>query len=198
MADAQPLVAVLAAGLASRFGGSKLDADLCGRPLGRWVLEAVAAAGLEPGVIVVGPQAPAFAAAAQGWRLLTNTQREAGLGTSVAMAVREAYAASRDVLLLLADMPLLDPAHLKHLVESPANAATAHPDGRLGVPALIRRKDLHAFRDLAGERGAGPLLVRLDRLTSIVPPSDMLADVDRPEDLARVATLLRQRSGQPG
>ena len=34
-------VAVLAAGRASRFGGGKLDADLAGKPVGQWVLDAV-------------------------------------------------------------------------------------------------------------------------------------------------------------
>jgi molybdenum cofactor cytidylyltransferase len=194
MPDDQPLVAVLAAGLARRFGGGKLDADLCGKPLGQWALDAVAAAGLEPGVIVVGPETPAFAKTAQRWRLLVNEAPAAGLGTSVALAVRHAEAQARDLLLLLADMPLLDPAHLQNLVRSPANAATAHPDGRLGVPALICRKDLGQFRDLGGERGAGPLLAGLDALESLDPPLAMLADVDSPEDLARVAQLLLQRS----
>ena len=190
MPDDQPLVAVLAAGLASRFGGGKLDADLCGKPLGQWTLDAVSTAGLEPGVIVVGPDVPVFADAAHGWALLQNDAPEAGLGTSVALAVREAEALACDVLLLLADMPLLDPAHLSRLVHSPANTATVYPDGRPGVPALIRRKDLSTFRDLDGERGAGPLLARLDALDSVTAPPDMLRDVDRPEDLARVEQLL--------
>lgn len=193
MPEDQPLVAVLAAGLASRFGGGKLDADLGGKPLGQWALDAVVAAGLEPGLIVVGPQVPAFADAAHGWALLPNTAPEAGLGTSVALAVREAEALDLDVLLLLADMPLLDPAHLKRLRQSAANAATAWPDGRLGVPALICRKDLCGFRDLAGERGAGPLLAKLHDLETVSAPPGMLADVDRPEDLAQVQRLLEAR-----
>ncbi len=191
MPEGQPLVAVLAAGLASRFGGGKLDADLCGKPLGQWTLDAVSTAGLEPGLIVVGPDVPAFADAAHGWALLENDAPEAGLGTSVALAVREAEALACDVLLLLADMPLLDPAHLSRLVLSAGNAATVYPDGRPGVPALIRNKDLSAFRDLAGERGAGPLLASLDRLETVTAPQGMLADVDRPEDLAHVEQLLR-------
>ena len=56
MADA-PLVAVLAAGSATRFGGGKLDAVLAGRRLGAWALATIERAGLPPGVIVVPPDA---------------------------------------------------------------------------------------------------------------------------------------------
>ena len=50
-----PRVAVLAAGSATRFGGGKLEAICAGKPLGRWVLDAAEAAGLQPGTIVAGP-----------------------------------------------------------------------------------------------------------------------------------------------
>ena len=49
---AEPLVAVLAAGRGTRFGGGKLEAMCAGRPLGRWILDAVVEAGLVRGVIV--------------------------------------------------------------------------------------------------------------------------------------------------
>src|SRR5687768_14290118 len=61
----KPMVAVLAAGLGSRFGGDKLEAMCAGKPLGRWAIEAVEAAGLGPGgknarrsVPAAGPRAP--------------------------------------------------------------------------------------------------------------------------------------------
>ena len=38
---AEPHVAVLAAGRGKRFGGGKLEATCAGKPLGRWVLDAV-------------------------------------------------------------------------------------------------------------------------------------------------------------
>ncbi|MFT3965605.1 MAG: NTP transferase domain-containing protein, partial [Sphingobium sp.] len=77
-------VAILAAGRASRFGGGKLDAACAGKPLGRWVLDAVAAAGAPPGLIVVGPRPPAFAGDAlhDGWTVITNAEAERGMGTS--------------------------------------------------------------------------------------------------------------------
>ena len=57
----KPLVAVLAAGRGTRFGGGKLEAICAGKPLGRWALDAVAEAGLEPGIVITGPAAVGFA-----------------------------------------------------------------------------------------------------------------------------------------
>lgn len=192
-AERQPLVAVLAAGLAARFGGGKLDTDLDGRPLGQWVLDAVAAAGLGPGVIVVGPQAPDFAKAAQGWRLLVNPQPERGQGHSVALACREAQAQSRAVLLMLADMPLVSPEHLQHLVSSPATAATRYPGGRLGVPVGIAAADVGKFTALTGDRGAAPILARLDGLDAIGAPPGTLRDIDDAGSLEDVRRTLARR-----
>ena len=190
MAEAGPLVAVLAAGLGRRFGGDKLDADCAGKPLGRWVLDAVVAAGLAPGVVVVGPHAPGFALAS-GWALVTNPQPEAGLGGSVALAAAAALAQHRDLVLVLADMPLVTPAFLADLAAHEGAVATRHPDGRAGVPALLPLAVLGKAAQLAGERGAARLLAGIDGLTLLVPPPGMLADVDHAADLAKVAALLR-------
>lgn len=193
MADA-PLVAVLAAGLGTRFAreatGGKLDADCAGLPVGQWVLDAVAAAGLAPGVLVVGPDVPAFAYAS-GWPLIINPTPVSGLGGSVALAAQAALRQGRDVLLLLADMPLLDPSFVARLAAQPAAAATRYPDGRAGVPARLPLGALAEAAALTGERGAGQLLARLEGLVLLDPPEGMLDDIDRPADLDRIAALLR-------
>lgn len=185
------LVTVLAAGSASRFGGGKLDADLGGRPVGARVLDAVAAAGLPPGVIVVPQAVPAFAAEAAGWSLLENPHAADGLGSSVAVA---AHAALRrgagHLLVLLADMPLLDPGHVRRLLASEAPAATRYPGDVPGVPVLLSASLFPALAQLTGDRGAGAVLRGRADVTLIDPPADMLADVDRAEDLARIAALL--------
>ena len=186
----RPLVAVLAAGLGTRFGGGKLDAPCAGKPLGQWVLDSVVATGLAPGVLVVGPQPPAFALAS-GWRLLANPRPADGLGGSVALAAAEALAQGRSLLLLLADMPLVSPQFIASLASHPA-AATRHPDGRAGVPALVPVSALPQAAGLAGERGAGPLLTGIAGLTLLDPPLEMLRDVDEAGDLAAVAALLRR------
>ena len=178
------LVAVLAAGSASRFGGGKLDADLGGRPVGRWVLDAVAGAGLAPGAIVVPDAVPGFAAAS-GWALVANPRAGEGLGTSVAVAAREAARRGAErLLVLLADMPLLDPGHVRALLESAAPAATRYPGDGPGVPVVLPAALFPAMADLAGDRGAAAVLRGRADVTLVDPPPGMLADVDRPEDLA--------------
>lgn len=187
-----PLVAVLAAGRASRFGGGKLDADCAGQPLGRWVLDAVAAAGLPAGVIVTGPDAPLFARTS-GWELLANPRAEDGLGTSVALAAQEALrCGASSLLVLLADMPLVGAVFLRQMAASQAPAATRYPAGRPGVPALFGAGLLPELAALTGDRGAASVLAGRADVALIEPPPGMLADVDTAQDLAAVTALLRR------
>lgn len=189
MDETAPMVAVLAAGGATRFGGGKLDATVASKAVGQWVLDAVAAAGLEPGVIVVGAEIPAFAAAS-GWTLVKNDHAEQGLGTSLALAAKAAQ--GRTLLVLLADMPLVDPAHLLALVASGGCAATRYPSGKAGVPALIGPALLPDLAGLAGDAGAGALLSSQADLALLDPLPQMLLDIDRPEDLDRAEEWLKR------
>lgn len=184
------LVAVLAAGLATRFGGGKLDADCAGKPLGSWVLQTVEQAGFVPGIIVTGPVAPTFTAKAEGWKLITNRDPAAGLGTSLALAAAQAKAASRDLLVLLADMPLIAPAHLKALTAEKRVAATHYPDGRPGVPAYFPQSSLEQLVNISGERGASAILRQNAQLSLIAAEAETLLDVDRPQDLETVSRIL--------
>jgi CTP:molybdopterin cytidylyltransferase MocA len=183
---ADPAVAVLAAGLGTRFGGGKLEAPCAGKPLGRWAIEAIEAAGFGAGTIVTGPEGVSFAA---GWTALVNPEPERGLGSSLALAATAALERGDAALLvLLADMPLVTVDYLRKVAGSPAPAATRQADGRPGVPAVLDRALLEAAATLTGDRGAGPLLARV---TLHDAPAGMLRDVDTPEELAAVEKLLR-------
>lgn len=189
MPDEAPLVAVLAAGAASRFGGGKLDAVLAGKRVGQWVLDAVAAAGLPPGVIVVPDQRPAFAGESN-WPVLTNGRAADGMGTSIALAASAALGQGRRLLVLLADMPLVTAEHLRALLAHPA-AATLYPDGKAGVPALVGADLLPHLAEFEGRAGAGPLLAHYPRVAA---PAAMLLDIDRRDDLAQAEVLLHVRN----
>jgi CTP:molybdopterin cytidylyltransferase MocA len=182
---AEPRVAVLAAGQGMRFGGRKLEALCAGKPLGRWVLDAVEGAGLGQGTLVTGPEGVSFA---EGWTALVNPQPEQGIGASLALAAQAALDDDgQSLLVLLADMPLVTAAYLRELATAPAPAATRQPDGRGGVPALLDRSLIGIAARLTGDRGAGPLL---EGIRLLDPPPGMLRDVDRPEDLAEVERTL--------
>lgn len=184
---AEPLVALLAAGRGTRFGGSKLEALCAGKPLGRWAVEAAESAGLGPGVIVTGPERVSFA---RGWTRLTNPKPEGGLGTSLAIAARYALDTGADAMLvLLADMPLVIPRLLKALAQAPAPTAFRHDGGRPGVPALLDWRLIAAAAGLTGDRGLGPML----RDVNTLPAGTMLFDVDTPEDLAEAERRLLAR-----
>lgn len=195
LADSALLVAVLAAGRGSRFGGGKLDAPCAGQPLGRWALDAVLEAGLPPGLIVTGLDIPQFAREAKDWTILPNTQSETGLASSLACAARHAQAKRAPALLvLLADMPLVPGRFLRDMAASRAPAATTYPGGRPGVPALLPAYLFEGVASLKGDRGATSLLATDPATQWLAAEPDWLLDVDTPDELIRVDRVLRARA----
>ena len=183
----RPLVAILAAGRSTRFGGVKLEAMCAGKPLGRWAVEAAESAGLGPGVVVTGPEKVSFA---RGWRQLTNPRPQDGLGTSLAIAARHALDEGRETMLvMLADMPLVLPGLLKVLAEAPAPMAFRYRTGQPGVPVLLDRRLMATAASLSGDHGLKPLL----KDVNTIPGGMTLSDVDTPEDLAEVEGQLLAR-----
>jgi CTP:molybdopterin cytidylyltransferase MocA len=182
-------IALLAAGGATRFGGGKLDADCAGKPLGRWALEAALATPHERLAVIVGDTAPGFAS---GCELLVNERAGEGLGTSAALAARWAKG-SDALLMLLADMPLVSTETLQKLAEGGGPAAVAYPGGRPGAPTCFPSALFPALEALTGDLGAAQVLRGLTDVTLIATGPNELRDVDRPEDLADVAAILRAR-----
>jgi CTP:molybdopterin cytidylyltransferase MocA len=188
-------VALLAAGRATRFGGGKVDAPCAGRPLALWAVEAVSAAGLAPGVCVTRPEAPRFLASASGWRRVINPRPQDGLAGSLAGAARAAEAnGSTALLVVLADMPLVTPAHLATLAAQDGIAATRYASGRPGVPALFPRTLFGMLGEAQGDRGASHLLAGVENLVLVEPEPGTLLDVDTPENLADAEAILRSRA----
>ena len=182
-------IALLAAGGATRFGGGKLDVNCAGKPLGRWALDAALAVPHERLAVVVGEAAPAFA---HGCEQLVNARASEGLGTSAALAAR--WAAGCDALLIvLADMPLVSVETLEKLSATRDAAAVAYPSDKPGAPACFPAALFPALDALTGDSGAAQVLRGLTGVTLVEVSAEELRDVDRPEDLAEVAAILRAR-----
>jgi CTP:molybdopterin cytidylyltransferase MocA len=184
-------VAILAAGSARRFGGGKLDADCAGKPLGAWTLEAARTIDPDALGVVVSDEAPKFARTVE---TVSNPYAAHGLGTSASSAARWAIDREADALLvMLADMPLESTATLRSLAEGDLPSAVAYPGDKPGVPACFPAAMLPRLAALGGEEGAAALLRGRNGVRLVPVDPDELRDVDRSEDLAEVAAILRGR-----
>ncbi|WP_394728778.1 NTP transferase domain-containing protein [Altererythrobacter sp. GH1-8] len=182
---------ILAAGRGERFGGDKLNSLCAGKPLGHWALQRASEAGFGTGLVVYSETQTEFLTGFPSWTIRQIVNPSAQMSDSLHCAVRYASEVRAEaILILLADMPLIDPQHLKILAKQEGVAATLYPDGRTGVPAKIPEQHYSQLLSLHGDRGAASWLNHLSHLTRMEAPADSLLDVDTPEALAEAERLL--------
>lgn len=191
MFDPSIAVALLAAGCGDRFAGDKLGADLDGRPLWRSAADAAEQAGFATRILIAS--ADNLAAFEQGcWDVVVNPRASEGMGTSVACAAEAARDAKR-LVLILADMPFVEPAHLRALALGEGVVFTRYPDGRRGIPAGFPASAFARLQSLQGDRGASAQSWGEDA-SELAPASPYsLFDIDTADDLA----LGRARLARP-
>jgi molybdenum cofactor cytidylyltransferase len=190
--DPSIAVALLAAGKGERFAGDKLCAVLDDRPL--WLLAAEAAerAGFASRLLIASAD-NAGAFEGRPWNKVVNPRAAEGMGTSVACAAEAASDAKR-LVLILADMPFVEPDHLRALALGEGVMFTRYPDGRRGIPAGFPASAFARLRELQGDRGASAQTWGEDA-TALAPVSpESLFDIDTADDLA----LARARIARPG
>ena len=191
--SAQPVVlALLASGLSTRFGGDKLMAELQGKPVLSYAAAALQGRTLTARMAVVGTAQNERRALleAAGWSLIDNTAPEAGQGAALALAAEAALARSAAIMLVtLADMPFVPDSHLDALLgacRGGADAVLSEAGGVAGPPAAFAARALAVLRRLSGDHGAKAALGRLSRVQRIRLEPAHFADIDTKEDLARL------------
>jgi CTP:molybdopterin cytidylyltransferase MocA len=179
---------VLAAGGSSRFGAPKQLAVLEGRPLLEHVLAAMAGAGLDRIVVVLGANAPEVAAGVplHGAEVVVCEDWAKGL----AVSLRAGVAALGDcdaVAVALGDQPRLSTEAIVRVVSQRGSdelAVRATYGGVPGHPVLLERTLLARVAKLRGDSGARELLhgvpIREVACDGLGSPDD----VDTPEALA--------------
>lgn len=173
------------------MGGGKLFSLLAGKPLLRWAAEAADRAGFQTRIMVVSSVSAAdHGLTNEGWSIVINPEAETGLASSIRVAA--AHAGRRERLVLgLADMPFVSPAHLRTIALSDGVIFTRYPSGRSGVPAGFDQRDLARLMTLQGDAGAAA--IEWKHAKSILPPSDNeLIDVDTPANLMEARRLVQQ------
>jgi 2-C-methyl-D-erythritol 4-phosphate cytidylyltransferase/2-C-methyl-D-erythritol 2,4-cyclodiphosphate synthase len=187
---------VVAAGESRRMGGlDKLTADLCGRPVLRWSVEALVAAGVERIVLVTAPARIADLAAAE-WLpaqvvavVPGGARRQESVAAGVAaLSASEEPGSDAVVLVHDAARPLATPALVRAVAAAAAEHGAAIPilpvaetlkriDGEL-VAETVDRSDLAVAQTPQGVRRS-----LLERAYAAYPP-------DGPETWTDEASLL--------
>lgn len=187
---------VLAAGASSRFGSNKLLAALGDRPVLQHVLDAVAAADVDPTIVVVGGDRAAIEAgiAWRSERRVVNDRPQDGLSSSLRVGL-DAVAedpAIEAVVIVLGDQPALRAAVIDAVVHAAGRQPVPFVRARYAVdgapnPVLVRREGWARAAGLSGDRGLGPLLAAHPELVLAVEVDGANPDVDTPADLAALA-----------
>jgi CTP:molybdopterin cytidylyltransferase MocA len=192
---------VLAAGAGTRFSdvpGSKLTADLGGRPVLEHVLASVRAFAPRLTIVVLGFGADAVERSIEwaGERRLVNPDPRRGIGSSIRAglsALADATDGSIDgTFIVLGDQPRLRSEVLETLADHAATGDEGPPiivpryadDPGPRNPVLLLRPAWPLIDGLSSDHGLGPLIsARPDLVEEVSVPGGM-PDVDEPRDLA--------------
>jgi molybdenum cofactor cytidylyltransferase len=177
---------VLAAGAGTRFGNSpKLLADLDGRPLLEWAVQAQCEVpALSRVLVVLGARADEVRARVDFGRAETIVcaDWEAGQAASLRTGLAALTGAAK-VIVTLGDHPLVTPAVIARFVGEPALTRAVY-DGRPGHPVVLGAAQISELMSLTGDRGARDLL----RGGPLIEVGHLCSgrDVDTPDDLEAV------------
>jgi molybdenum cofactor cytidylyltransferase len=184
---------VLAAGLARRMGGrQKLLLPLEGKPVVRWSVEGVLEH-VEDVVVVTGRDDAAVREALAGLplRFVVTPRPEAGQGSSIAVGAAALPAAAAAALVALGDQPHVPSGVIPALLAARAHTGKAIVApvyrGTRGTPVLFAAEVFPELAALAGDAGARAVVdARAERVATVEIDAPVPADVDTPEDLARL------------
>lgn len=183
---------LLAAGLGSRFLGPvpKLRADVLGRPVLSWSLDAVMAAGFDDVIVVTGADAFEDLLPESVLRV-HNARWQEGQATSLQAGIDMARSLGHDAAVVgLADQPLVGTRTWRDLRQTESHAiATATYAGSRRPPTRLA-KSVWAELPNEGDFGARVLFERNPELVIDVPSAGDPADVDTESALGSV----RQRA----
>jgi molybdenum cofactor cytidylyltransferase len=182
---------ILAGGGGTRFGDrSKLLADLGGRPLLQWAVDAQrAVAELRRIVVVLGAHADEIATQVRFGRADTVvcTDWETGQAASLRCGLAALSGAGK-VVVTLGDAPLVTPAVIARFAGEPPRTRATY-GGRPGHPVVLGREEAAALMALTGDRGARDLL----RGAPVIEVGHLCSgrDVDTPDDLEEIRHEVR-------
>ncbi|HUZ34915.1 MAG TPA: nucleotidyltransferase family protein [Streptosporangiaceae bacterium] len=183
---------LLAAGEGARLGGPKALVEVGGTRLIDRGVALLRDGGTAPVVVVTG----AVDVPLLGVITVHNPDWRSGMGSSLAVGLGALPDSSEAAVIALVDQPLIGPGAVRRLITAyleGAPVAVAAYGGRPRNPVLLAREHWAGALALAtGDVGARPYLQAHPGLVTAVECGDIASpdDVDTPEDLARVSSVL--------
>ncbi|MCU5781995.1 L-seryl-tRNA(ser) selenium transferase [Alcanivorax balearicus MACL04] len=194
---------LLAAGEARRMGSGgqhKLLAEFDGCALVRRSAQTLLSSRLCPVIVVTGHRYRQIEAELQGLEVeaLLNPAYTTGMGSSLACGFsHQAIAEADGTLVMLADMPAINPDHIDRLVRTFRQhggnvIVRASCNGQRGNPVIIPKALYGAMRHLSGDSGARSLVERSELpIVDVETGPAALLDVDTPEAVIRAGGVLK-------
>jgi molybdenum cofactor cytidylyltransferase len=188
---------ILAAGGSSRMGQPKQLLKFRGTSLLRRAIETAMAVPTEQVIVVLGHAADQLLpeCTATNATVVLNDQWTEGVSTSLRGGLAAVSSEARGVFIYPADMPLVTPEALRELAHrqqvSGRPAAMTDAGGVRGVPVFITRSLFPALMIQEGDVGGAQYLRAHPEAVEAVhfDDPDLVRDVDRPEDYARLLEL---------
>ena len=186
---------LLAAGESKRFGQPKALLDWRGKPFVRHAAETALSAGLEPVIVVTGPEAGKVEEALAGIpiKVVHNSGWQQGQSSSVKIGLAALPARTGAAIFLVVDQPQLPAALIESLTEE--HAASLAPiispmvDDHRANPVLFDRITFTDFESLQGDVGGRAIFSRHAVRWLPWVDSSLALDVDTPEDYQRLLKL---------
>ena len=189
-------IIILAAGFSQRLGTPKQLVYYRGKPLVRHVIETALQLGHGTPILVVNNRVDlSHAISDLNIKILFNNEAERGIGSSLKYGIAEALDAGQDgSLILLADQPFLQVAHLQRLITAwvtrpDAVIATSYPDGQHGVPCIIPSSMYGKVANLHDSKGAKEIIRGHSLVLSEALDEASLFDLDTLEDYRRLKEI---------
>ena len=184
---------VLAAGAASRFGSQKLLAAFQGATLVRRTVENVLASQVSDTVVVLGRDGEGVRRALAGLpvRFVTNPDFQSGLSTSLRAGVEAIEPSTLAAIIVLGDQPGVTADVIDQLIKEGRRSrrpiVVPEYAGTRGNPVMFDATIFPELRTVGGDQGARAVIARdPTRVATVRFPFDVPADVDTPEDYARL------------
>jgi xanthine dehydrogenase accessory factor len=194
----QTAVLLLAAGASSRFeAGDKLLAHIDDETILSKVAQMTESAEVSHRWAVIGTDQPKRREILErnGFTIIENPEAPAGQSTSLkaGLATIMARGDIDQVLIVLADMPLIPSDHFSALMkaaEQGAEAVITDADGTLMPPALFQSVHFQQLMNLKGDRGARSVFDQITNKATVPLNPDATIDIDTVADLKRAEAFL--------